>query len=215
MKDIYVSGEEKKDKEVVLKKRKKGKMRLDTNPFHSFRYHPKDAEFVHKDKDEEIVLLLRQHPVTNLGWIALTFFLLLLPGFLTAMSFYEALSLEHKIISILIWYLFVFTYAFEKFLGWFFSVNIITDVRLFDVDFHNYVYRKITDANIDQIQDVTVEGIGGLRAAFNYGDIRIQTAAGVPEIEFEAVPYPDKAAKILRELRTREDVYGFVRGKNI
>jgi len=33
----------------------------------------------------------------------------------------------------------------------------------------------------------------------------IQTAAQVPKIEFEAVPNPDKVARVLRELRIEEE----------
>jgi hypothetical protein len=64
----------------------------------------------------------------------------------------------------------------------------------------------MTDTNIDRIQDVTVQHIGGVRAMFNYGDVLIQTAAEIPEIDFDAVPEPDKVAKVLRELRVEEEV---------
>jgi hypothetical protein len=41
---------------------------------------------------------------------------------------------------------------------------------------------------------------GVVRTMFDYGDVFVQTAGEVPRIEFEAVPHPDKVAKILREL---------------
>ena len=97
-------------------------------------------------------------------------------------------------------------FVFEKFLSWYFHVNIITDERIIEVDFLHLVYREITDANIDQIQDVTVEVGSAIRTTFNYGDVIIQTAAQLPKIEFEAVPQPDRVAKVLRELRIEEEV---------
>ena len=45
-----------------------------------------------------------------------------------------------------------------------------------------------------------------VRTTFNYGDIIIQTAAQIPKIEFEAVPQPDRVAKVLRDLRIEEEV---------
>lgn len=101
----------------------------------------------------------------------------------------------------------MFTVAFilEQFLGWYFNVNVVTDERIFDVDFANLVYREITDANIDQIQDVTVTIGGVLRTMINYGDVLIQTAAEIPQIDFRGVPKPDTVAKILRELRVEEE----------
>ena len=66
--------------------------------------------------------------------------------------------------------------------------------------------REITDANIDQIQDATVQITGASRTFFNFGDVIVQTAAAIPRVTFEAVPNPDHVARILRELRIEEEV---------
>jgi len=34
----------------------------------------------------------------------------------------------------------------------------------------------------------------------NYGDVLIQTAGTSPEITFEAIPFPDKAAEVINDL---------------
>ena len=52
---------------------------------------------------------------------------------------------------------------------------------------------------------MTVRLGGAVRAVFNYGDIIIQTAAEIPQIELQAVPKPDRVARILRELRVEEE----------
>jgi hypothetical protein len=175
-------------------------------PVSAFNYNPKNVNFVSKDPEEKVILFLRRHPITNLPWVVTSFIIIILPSFLTVMPFFEKLPPRFGVLSILIWYLFCIAYIFERFLDWFFSVNIVTDERIFDVDFYNLAYRKMTDANIDQIQDVTVQIGGGMRTMFNFGDVLIQTAAEVPEIEFEAIPQPDKVAKILRELRVQEEI---------
>ena len=41
-----------------------------------------------------------------------------------------------------VWYLILAAFIFEEFLGWFFNVNIITDERIVEVDFHNLIYRR-------------------------------------------------------------------------
>ena len=46
---------------------------------------------------------------------------------------------------------------------------------------------------------------GVIRTIFNYGDVIIQTAAEIPQIDFEAVPNPDRVSRILRELRVEEE----------
>lgn len=129
----------------------------------------------------------------------------LAPMVLSSFPLLDFLPENYKFVAILGWYMISIAYAFESFLDWFFSVYIVTDERIFDVDFVNLIYREISEANIDQIQDVTTAMGGVVRTLFNYGDVFIQTASEIPRIEFEAVPHPDQVAKILRELRVEEE----------
>ena len=173
--------------------------------FSSFRLHPERANFVNKDPEEKIILILRRHPITNIGWIIITLIMLLAPSFLKYFPILEFLPDRYQFVALIGWYLVTTAFAFEKFLAWFFNVNIVTDERVFDVNFVNLVYREMTDANIDLIQDVTVRMGSVIRTIFRYGDVFIQTAAEVPRIVFEAVPDPDGVAKVLRELRIEEE----------
>lgn len=176
------------------------------NPFSAYIYHPDRVKFINRDPKEKVILLLRKHPITNLSWVVLTFLMVIAPAFISIFDFFELLPYGYQITFILIWYLITTAFAFEEFLKWFFHVNIITDERIIEVDFVNLFYREITDANIDQIQDVTVEVGGGIRTMFHFGDLVIQTAAEIPKINFDAIPNPDKVARILRELRIEEEV---------
>lgn len=176
------------------------------NTLASFRYFPDRVKFVNQDPEEKIILLLRKHPITNVNWILLALVLLIIPVFLPLLTIIEFLPASFQTVSVMAWYLITTAFIFEKFLSWYFHVNVITDERIIEVDFLHLVYREITDANIDQIQDVTVELGSAIRTAFNFGDVVIQTAAQIPKIKFEAVPQPDRVAKILRELRIEEEV---------
>jgi hypothetical protein len=171
----------------------------------AFCYYPDNVKFVNKDPEEKIILLLRKHPITNLSWLTIAFFMLTAPSFLTVVTPLELLPLGFQIILSFVWYLITSAFVLEQFLSWFFHVNIVTDERIIEVDFVNLLYREITDANLDQIQDVTVEVGGALRTFLHFGNVVIQTAAEVPKIEFEGVPDPDKVARILRELRLEEE----------
>ena len=116
------------------------------------------------------------------------------------------LPARFQLISIMAWYVFVFTYAFENFLVWFFNVNIITDERIVDIDFHNFVYKEVTDAELDNIEDVTYTMGGPIRTMFNYGNVFVQTAGEAQNIEMLGIPKPDRVAKILQELRQEEEI---------
>ena len=168
--------------------------------FGAFYYFPKSVKFVAKESSEKIVLLLRRHPLTNFGWIAISAILLLAP---VALSYFPILSFlpeKFRFVAVLIWYAITVAYGLESFLDWFFNVCVVTDETVFDVDFTNLIYREISETDLGHIQDVTVRMGGVVRTMFDYGDVFIQTAGEVPRIEFEAVPHPDKVAKILREL---------------
>ena len=176
------------------------------NPMASFNYFPEKVDFINKDEEEKVILILRKHPITNLKWMIISFFMLILPPFVSVLPVFDALPGKYFLLILLSWYMISIAYVFENFLSWYFSVSIVTDERVFDVDFYNLIYRKITDAEIEEIQEVTVQIGGGLRTMFNYGDVTIQTASEMPEIVYEAVPMPDRVAKVLRELQVEEEV---------
>ena len=222
MPDIYIAA--KKDSRInsaITKKKKKpsSRKKLDrlakslakigvkptNNSLSAFVALPKKVSFEAQEKKEKIVLLLRRHWSTNIFLWFLILVMTLLPFILTVLPFPSFLPFRFRLIIIIMWYLFVLGIAFEKFLSWFFNVFIITDGRVIDVDFFSLVYSEISQAKIDKIQDITYKGGGLLRAVFNYGDVFIQTAGKIQQIEFESVPQPDKIVQVLNELMTQEE----------
>jgi len=175
------------------------------NPLAAIQMVPKKAKFIGTDEEEKILLVLRRHPITNLRWIITGVALLLVPVVVSLLPAISALPPNIQVVGMLIWYLVTIAYVFEQFLGWYFNVFVVTDERIFDVDFAHLTYREITDASIDQIQDVTTKLGGVLGTVLNYGTVFIQTAGAKPMIEFEQVPSPDEVANVLRELRVQEE----------
>jgi len=236
MPDIFVSDTTKKKKErhtrasekSVLKERKikiegerktknlentsfKQRKRKNISPLFTYAYMPKNIDFVTREPKEEIILILRRHLITNIGWIALSVLMLFVPAVLTVFPLVDFLPERFRLIAVLGWYLMTTAFVLENFLRWFFNVNIITDERVVDIDFVNLIYREISEASLYNIQDVTTRIGGATRTIFNYGDIFIQTAAEVQDIEFLAIPKPDKVAKLLRQLRTEEEKEKFTK----
>ncbi len=229
MPDIYISQdtEKKKPKKTVPKKtkpvnktkqtqttvdtKKKGKSRHSLpghshNPLSSFCYHPDRVSFEIQDEEEKVILLLRRHIITNVPWTIGAVLMIIAPivilPFIPILSF---LPSNYQVVAVLGWYLVTTAFILENFLSWFFNVNLITDERIVDIDFHNLIYKEVSDAKIDKIQDITYNMGGVVRTMFNYGDIFIQTAAEVPTFEYLAVPQPDKVVKILKELMQQEE----------
>lgn len=175
------------------------------NPFDAFAAKPVNVCFDSQLADETILLLLRRHPMTQLGWVGAVLVMLVLPLLFSYVNLLSFLPSQFHWAALLGWYLLVTGFALESFLTWFFNVYIVTDERIIDVDFYSLLYKNISSAKIDNIEDITATTGGALGSIFNYGTIKIQTAAAVGEFEFEDVPQPDKITAFLNELLVEEE----------
>ena len=173
-------------------------------PLASFLMSPEGVHFETREDEEKIILFLRKHMITNVPWMFTGLIMLLVPKIVNALSILEAVPSNFRFIFMLVWYLITMAYLLESFLTWFFNVYIITDERIIDIDFYNLIYKEVSDANLDKIEDVSYNMGGVVRTLFNYGDVLIQTAAEISNFDFLAVPYPDKVAKVLQDLRMEE-----------
>lgn len=168
---------------------------------------PKKVFFEGEDKDEEILYIFREASIKNLGWIFSFFVLLLLPIFFNFIllqfnqsDFPMKVNMGTSFILNVFWYLFTFGFGFERFLSWFFNVYIITSKRIVDMDFTGLFHKNVSEAPLRNIEDITYTVSGTFPTLFNYGTIRIQTAAEKGEFEFTDVSSPSKVQDILSDL---------------
>lgn len=175
------------------------------NPLAAFSILPHKVSFETQEIKEQIVLLLRKHWITNLPWMAVTLLMLAAPAFLKFFPLLEFLPARFQFITVVIWYMFVLAYVLESFLSWYFNVYIITDERFIDVDFYSLIYKRISEAKLDRIQDVSYSQGGIIQALFNFGTVTVQTAGEIPEFELEAVPQPARITKVLNQLLLQEE----------
>lgn len=213
MPDIFIDSEEvspaeptphvhQEPKSHIQKERLEGHSH---SPLASYSYYPDNVNFENREKEEKVILLLRRHPVTNLGWITVGALMFLAPIVLSGFPILSFLPARFQLIAVLGWYMVSFAFVLEKFVVWYYDIFIITSERVLDIDFYNLIYKEVTDASLDKIQDVTYAVGGVARAVFNYGDVVIQTAGEMENLKFEGVPWPDRVAKILQDIRMGED----------
>ena len=69
-----------------------------------------------------------------------------------------------------------------------------------DVDFYSIIYREMTSAYLDKIEDITVKSGGFFDTIFNYGNLFIQTAGTEENIDFFEIPKPDEVDTIISDL---------------
>jgi hypothetical protein len=175
------------------------------NPLKAFAAKPTNTFFDSQANDEKVLLLLRQHPITQVKWIVIAIILIVLPFFLQFVPLLEFLPLRFHLVAAIGWYLMVIGFSLEAFLDWFFNVYIITDERVIDVDFSSLLFKNVSYAKIDRIEDVSFTTSGTLGAIFDYGTVVVQTAATLQEFEFEHVPYPSKVTTFINELINEEE----------
>lgn len=206
MPEIFVSSEKDapEKKEKIEKKIVKEELHpVEKNSFSAFNFNPKNVGFESKDNKEKVILMLRQHPIVNIKWIFIGILLFIAPAFIKMTGILSLLPSGYPLIITMTWYLVSFAYVIEGFFGWYFNVFFITTRRVIDVDFYNLIDRRVSDAEIEKIQDVSYSTNGPVGTALNFGDISIQTSGESRELSFERVPRPEKVTEILDGLRAK------------
>ena len=175
------------------------------SPFSSFLVRPKVLTFAERDENEEIYLAVRPHWINNLSWILVSILMLFVPIFFHYFTFLNFFPNQYQFAAVLFWYLLTFIYAFERFLSWYFNLFLVTNERVVDIDFKNLLNKHFAEADLSMIQDVSSSVRGILGTFFNFGDVLIQTASEINQINFEKVANPEKIIKLLKELRDLEE----------
>lgn len=172
-----------------------------SSAFYSYCLNPQ-VKFDTQEDGENIYLLLRSHPFTQIGWIlsSIFFFILLFVLNLFPQSF---LNLGQILIINLFFIIFILSYIWFNILNWYFNVGIVTSKRVIDIDFYAVLYKEITVAQLEKIEDITVKSGGYFESLFDYGSIFIQTAGTEANVEFIDVPYPSEATQIINKLLSK------------
>jgi len=156
--------------------------------------------FVNAQGDEEAVLLLRAHPITNLKWIVTAVVMLFLPGILVDVGAFSLVQPKFLLVGQMFWYLIVMAYILESFLSWYYSVFIVTNERIVDIDFYNLLFREVSYATLNHIEQPTMTMGGVFGTLFRFGEVKVSTAAEESTIEGHNLPYPDVVVRLISEL---------------
>lgn len=132
-------------------------------------------EFPGQHPGEAVELVFRQHPVVMrkplIGGL-----LFVLVAELPLIFSPDNIDLDLKIlmggivVCLLFW--------FYHWIGWFYSIYILTDRRLIDIRQKGFFNRKVSEVGLDKVQSINYH-IKGLQAALlKFGDITVQTYTG-------------------------------------
>ena len=181
----------------------------------SLMVSPENVNFESLDENEVILLLGRRHFITNLSWICISGFLLLVPLFWGLFPFFSSLTDNVHLAVVILWYLGISFFVQLNLLMWFYNVYIVSNERLISVDFFGLMNKSINVTQIGRLEDVSYQQKGLMASFFNYGDVIAETAseqrtADVNEGEpssftFESVGNPNEVVRIISDLMEVEE----------
>ncbi|MBA3724756.1 MAG: hypothetical protein H0W89_07810 [Candidatus Levybacteria bacterium] len=174
--------------------------------FGHYKQNPNGIHFANQEDDEQILLFLRKHFITNLPWLIITAFLMVLPLFvflLFSLSNFTLFSIPPQLVIILLafYFLIVLNYALLNFITWFYDVGIVTKKRLLDLDADNILKHHLAETEIEDVVDVSYAQQGFFQSFFNYGNVHIQTQAIKANFEYIASPNPATVSDIISDLK--------------
>jgi len=155
--------------------------------------------------DEKVLFVFRKHPIVMrkglivglIAWLVGPLYTLILtyvrPNNLPSMTFF-GLSL---VFSILLGMLILF----PSWIGWYYSMFIITDQRLIQITQKGLFHRTVVDLGLEQIQMVNYQIAGLQQTLLGFGTIMMQTYVG--DLTIHDIHHPAKIQKkLLNILRT-------------
>ncbi len=131
-------------------------------------------EFPGQHPGEEVVLVFRQHPVVLrrpliYGLLAIVISILPL-DFITdenLFSIFIKVTIAVFVLTLVYW--------FYHWLGWYYSVYILTDRRLIDIRQKGFFNRRVSEVGFEKIQSINYHIKGFQAAIMKFGDITVQT----------------------------------------
>jgi hypothetical protein len=183
------------------------KAEANANPLASFAVCPPLTRFTTQESGENVILLLRQHPVVNIPWLLLSIALIFFPAVFDYVPLISIMPANFQFMTLVLWYFMVLVYVVGQFLHWYFNVYIVTDERVVDIDFFGMAHRDVKVTKLDKIQDVNFQQGGLWASIFNYGHVYIQTAGEGPNARYDflKVPRPARVIEILGQLIDEEE----------
>lgn len=136
-------------------------------------------------KDENVLTVIRKHPIVYTKIIAVFILTALLPLYIFLFAWFSYYPFSENHTSGIVVGLFACTCILYGLLftsiAWLneeFDLFIITNQRLIDITQVSFLQRTVTTTPLEQIQDATSDVKGILKTMLNYGDLTVQTAAG-------------------------------------
>jgi hypothetical protein len=156
--------------------------------------------------DEKIYLVVRAHWFhffqKILAWLILVAALILFQRFgrTTAPALFEGELGQVTALFTQVYVMILVLSLFLLFVFYYLNIQVITNIRIVDIDQVGLFSHAVTELHISKIEDVTSETNGVFGTVFNYGMVYVQTAGTTARFEFDHVPSPTAIEKLVLDL---------------
>lgn len=166
--------------------------------------------FSSQSDTEKVYLVIRQHWIVPAGKlaliacsaIALTVAWLWLPNVMAGI-FTEAVSDIFNLLYFAV-LLILLLGSLVVFVLYYLSLQVITDLRMVDVDQLSLFHRDVSEIFIENVEEPTSKSYGFLATFLDYGDVTVQTSGASIQFVFEKVPHPESVKKLILDLYERK-----------
>jgi uncharacterized membrane protein YdbT with pleckstrin-like domain len=154
-------------------------------------------EFPGQHAGEGVVLVFRQHPVVLrrpliYGLLAIVVSILPLDVIYSGPLYASLVKLPALVFGL------VMLYWFYHWVGWYYSVYIVTDKRLIDIRQKGFFNRRVSEVAFDKVQSINYH-VKGLQAALlKFGDITVQTYTG--DWVLQSIYHPEEVHSQMMEV---------------
>ncbi|MEO5627850.1 MAG: PH domain-containing protein [Candidatus Saccharimonadales bacterium] len=171
---------------------------LDTSPKKLYA-NAMPKYFADQMDDEEVLFVFRKHPIVmRKGLIIGLLAVLIGPLYTLALTYLRPdnyPSVTFLAASFALSLVFGAILFFPSWIGWFYSVFIVTDQRLIQITQKGLFHRSVVDIGLPQIQMVNYEIAGLQETLLGFGTIMMQTYLG--DLIIHEVHHPAKIQKKL------------------
>lgn len=145
---------------------------------------------------EEILMVVHRHWFDILSQFFIIFIMLVLffSGFVFIPAFFsffkEGFGVNLFFFLQNLFLIFIWLFFFLIWIDYYFDVWIVTNERIVNIEQKGLFSREVSELELENIQDITVDVLGIIPTFLNYGELFVQTAAEKERFVFHNVPDP-------------------------
>jgi len=165
----------------------------------------KKHSFAGKQDGEEVILVEHRHPIVLRRQLIigmLVILVIILPWAIATANVYDWQVYAN-------WFLLfgmfgLAFYWFRAWVGWYYSVYVLTTYRIMIVEQRGFFSREVSELALTSVQNVNYK-IKGIQASmFGFGDISIDTLSGSDPLQLKTVHKPVRYQQAVLEVIRRE-----------